>query len=173
MLRKIYDAEIGHFYRLTAGKVARGASGAQVLSWDQAASCNFTTGPLCHAFTYSTAYDSTTGTAPRGRKVNLTFYPVEGAGYDPNPFDWYKSFHTIGVNFDGPSYFAYYVNPGAVDVASLSFNPSRYTYYTFQAEARGDLDGDGILSTFMRLGYINRDGEASGTAGVYSYQELE
>lgn len=174
ILRNIYDAEISHFYRLSAGKIGRGSSALQVFTLNQSASCgNYTTGPLCYAFTYSTAYDSATGSAPRGKKTKLTFYPAAGVGFDISPYDWYKSFHTLGVNLDSPSYFAYYVNLGAPDVASLCFNPARYTYYTFRAEAYGDLDGDGVQSTFSRMGYVDRNGEAGGTSGVYSFQSLE
>jgi type II secretory pathway pseudopilin PulG len=170
MLRTIYDAEAAHFLRITASRADR--AGKEFFDW-QGAACNFTTGPLCHAFTYSTAYDAATGMAPRGRKAILTFYPAPGTGYDPVVYDWYKAFPTIGVTFDSASFFSYYSIPGAADVAAVCYNPGLFTYWTSRLEAHGDLDGDGIESTFMRIIYVDQNGEVSGGGGIYSANPLE
>lgn len=173
ILRKIYDAEVSHFYRIQSFKTNR--SGVEVFSWGATSCGDFTNGPLCYAFTYSAAYDPALGVGlgPRGRKVLLAYDPPPGGTYDKNPNDWYKSLPTIGVTLDSPSYFAYTVNPGAVDVMSLCKNPGRFVYQSFRAEAYGDLDGDTVNSTFLRMGYIDTRGEVTGTPGLYSYEPLE
>lgn len=170
VLRQIYDAQVGHWHRLQS-KTDRG--GNPVFNWSSNCSEDYTNGPLCRAFTYSTAYDPTTGTAPRGRKVSLYYYPAAGVGFDPSPYDWYKSFHTLGVNLDSAAYYAYFVYNGAFEVAALCRDPAQFTRWTFTAYAYGDLDGDTSLSTFMRVGYVDRNGEVGGGGGIYSDNETE
>ena len=62
-------------------------------------------------------------------------------------------------------------------------DPFRYKY-TFESQgagpgasftirATGDLDCDGVFSTFERMGTLNADGEVEGASGIFINQELE
>lgn len=58
-------------------------------------------------------------------------------------------------------------------------SPHRYQYEyvsdgkSFTARAIGDLDCDGVLSTFERVGLIDRDGNINDGAGLYKRNEIE
>lgn len=171
MLRNIYDAEVA-WSVFVRNKAARGTS--DLIFNSQGVGCNFSTGPNCWSFTYSNAYDGSQGIGrpPRGRKVLLTQYPAPGVGFDANPYDYYKAFGTIGVNFDSPAAFAYRVSLGAGVASGLVLNNQPF-YHSFFAEAYGDLDADGILSTFRRIGYLDRSGSMVGGSGIYSLNPHE
>jgi hypothetical protein len=75
---------------------------------------------------------------------------------------------------------------GAATWESLNFavsDPHYYSYQydssgtrvgaTFTASAFGDLDCDGIYSTFVRVGEVARGNEIRGGAGLYQWNELE
>jgi len=66
--------------------------------------------------------------------------------------------------------------------SSLGFSivgPHRYRYEFisdgrgFTARATGDLDCDGVLSTFERVGTIDAEGNVNGGAGIFIEKELE
>jgi hypothetical protein len=44
---------------------------------------------------------------------------------------------------------------------------------TFTATAFGDLDCDGVFSTFVRIGSVRAGNEIRGSAGLYQQNELE
>lgn len=66
--------------------------------------------------------------------------------------------------------------------AALRFalhEPFRYQYayvsdgQSFTARVIGDLDCDGVLSTFERVGFIDAEGNVNGGAGTFKKDELE
>ena len=76
---------------------------------------------------------------------------IKGAKYQSSPGDWNADQATVGVGFaclkfsiDAPQYFMYnYVTSGSAAQGD-----------SFNASANGDLNGDGVLSTFSVLGSI-------------------
>ena len=76
---------------------------------------------------------------------------IKGAKYQSSPGDWNADQATIGKGFaclkfsiDAPQYFMYnYVTSGSAAQGD-----------SFNASANGDLNGDGVLSTFSVLGSI-------------------
>ena len=175
-LKSVYQAEVTYYYSLLdkANRI-----GGMVFDPNAASCGNFTTGPLCHAFTYTHAYSSTGGIGtppPGGAKELLRLYPDPngaGASYDANPHDWFKSFPTIGVDFSSKSAFAYSVYLGVPEVAALTYIPTRFSYLSFHANAYGDLDADGVRSNFRRIGYIDKDREVVGGGGVFIDNGIE
>jgi type IV pilus assembly protein PilA len=165
LLKNIYDMEVAHFNQL--------ASDATRFSWEPCKD-DVVNGPLCHAFTLTHIGDGAAGIPPRGIKKVLDFhYPKVDGSIDRNATDWRKSFPHLGLKFDTPSSFAFSVYPGAASVAGKCFRPEDYYHFSFTASAYGDLDGNGIFSTFSRLGYVNLNREVQGGERLYTYQPLE
>ncbi len=62
-------------------------------------------------------------------------------------------------------------------------DPQRYAYEfvssgtgtaaAFTARAHGDLDGDGVFSTFERAASVDASNSVKGSSGIYIDQELE
>jgi type II secretory pathway pseudopilin PulG len=71
--------------------------------------------------------------------------------------DW-KAWKDIGFSIDGPTHYAYELDADATG---------------FTARAIGDLDCDGIYSTFEFAGTATPDGVFKGAAGIYKNKELE
>jgi type II secretory pathway pseudopilin PulG len=96
------------------------------------------------------------------RSVPLTPGEAEccksGAGECPaGSVDW-KAWKDLGFSVDGPTHYAY-----ALDADATGFT----------ARAIGDLDCDGIYSTFEIAGAAMPDGTLKGSQGIYKNQELE
>jgi hypothetical protein len=72
------------------------------------------------------------------------------------------SFQALNFSVDDPFYFSYqYTSAG-------TGNESQFT-----AQAYGDLDCDGTLSTFERVGTVDDSNNVNGGAGLYQQNELE
>jgi type IV pilus assembly protein PilA len=88
-----------------------------------------------------------------------------GDKFAPNPANFQDaggSWSALNFSVDDPFYFVYqYVSAGQ-DVAA-----------NFQAFAYGDLDCDGIFSTFMRNGVVLADRSVSGGSGLYTKNDIE
>jgi prepilin-type N-terminal cleavage/methylation domain-containing protein len=68
----------------------------------------------------------------------------------------------LGFSVDDPHYYQYGFTSSGVSLASK-----------FTADAIGDLDCDGKLSTYSMSGEVNTTGELSGTASIARINELE
>ncbi|MCA9563131.1 MAG: prepilin-type N-terminal cleavage/methylation domain-containing protein [Myxococcales bacterium] len=81
---------------------------------------------------------------------------------EPDPLYWQTpTWQALDFGITDPFYYAYeYRSAGTANLAE------------FTAGAFGDLDGDAVLSTFLR-GATIIDNEVRGFAGVYRFRELE
>lgn len=77
----------------------------------------------------------------------------------PNPAQWETlPWQALGFSVSGPSYYQYeFVSDGK----------------NFTARALGDLDCDGVLSTFERVGTLDESGGVNGAQGIFKNRELE
>lgn len=77
----------------------------------------------------------------------------------PDPSLWiHPTWQALGFTVTTPSYYQYeFISDGQ----------------KFTARAIGDLDCDGVLSTFERVGIFDETGELQGGAGLYRANELE
>lgn len=106
---------------------------------------------------------------PRAFPPSTTITPFQdrcatGADkYAPDPKAWDQP-GWLALNFalDDPHYYRYeYVSSGSGPGAA------------FTARAIGDLDCDGVYSTFERVGVVDDENNIQGGAGLYSNKELE
>ena len=83
--------------------------------------------------------------------------------YTPNPRTWsHRTWRVLGMAQNEPTYYAYeFVSQGRGPMAH------------FTARAIGDLNCNGVLSTFERVGLVDDEGNISGGAGIYAKDELE
>lgn len=83
--------------------------------------------------------------------------------FAPNPEQWmHPSWEALDFAVNEPSYFRYqFTSTGSGAEAH------------FKVVAHGDLDCDGVQSTFERVGHITPDGEVSGGAGLFVMSEYE
>lgn len=72
------------------------------------------------------------------------------------------TWQALSFAISDPHYYAY-----AYDSAGTG------TSAQFTARAVGDLDGDGVTSTFERAGMLNAQREVQGSQGIYMERELE
>ena len=80
----------------------------------------------------------------------------------PNPALWTGSWNDLKFEIDEPHQYSYtFVSSGTGSRAS------------FTITATGDLDCDGVYSTFEMVGSIADDGSVTGSAGSYKNNELE
>lgn len=79
----------------------------------------------------------------------------------PSSWDGVATWNALQFSVSDPSYFAYQYDSAGVT------NDSKFT-----ATAFGNLDGDGIYSTFTRVGSVI-DMEVKGGAGLYIDKEIE
>lgn len=88
---------------------------------------------------------------------------ADGDEFEPSPEAWAEpGWRELGFALDGPHAYRYqFVSEGTGAGAR------------FTARALGDLNCDGVLSTFERVGWIDREGNVTGGAGLYTNQELE
>lgn len=84
-------------------------------------------------------------------------------GFVYQPDDWtHPGWQELGFALDGPHRYRYeFVSEGEGPRAM------------FTARAIGDLNCDGVLSTFERVGAVDEHGNVTGGAGLYVSQELE
>lgn len=81
---------------------------------------------------------------------------------DPNPALWeHPTWQALNFEVDDSHYYVY-----QYDSSGVGENAQ------FTASAFGDLDCDGVFSTFVRFGEV-QNGEVSGSAGLYIQNELE
>lgn len=79
------------------------------------------------------------------------------------PLTWETpSWQALTFSISDPHYYSYQYDSSGTGTGSQ-----------FTARAVGDLDGDGILSTFERAGQSNANLEVQGSQGVYMVNELE
>ena len=88
------------------------------------------------------------------RSVPATASAIRGKKYQSSPSDWATDeatnagFSCLKFTIDSPQYFMYsYARTGSGGVGD-----------TFTAAANGDLNGDGVLSTFAATGRVGADG---------------
>ena len=55
-------------------------------------------------------------------------------------------------------------------VTSIRSSPGSRAWRKFHDPATGDLDCDGVFSTFERMGNLNADGEVEGASGIFINQ---
>jgi hypothetical protein len=81
----------------------------------------------------------------------------------PQPEDWSApGWKELGFAIEEPSYYHYeFVSEGEGPTAA------------FTARAVGDLDCNGVQSTFERIGTIDAQGNVNGGAGLFTLSELE
>ena len=72
------------------------------------------------------------------------------------------TWNALKFSIADPHYYAYQYDSTGVSTASQ-----------FSARAVGDLDGDGNLSTFERVGTVNAEMEVQGSGGLYEFQPTE
>ena len=78
-------------------------------------------------------------------------------------------FAAVGFSVSDPMYYQYFlISPGA---SACGLGPLNNTIYTFQAQ--GDLDGDGVFSTFELAVGSSEANELYRTPGMYIENELE
>jgi len=83
--------------------------------------------------------------------------------YGPTPDTFaHPSWAALGFSVDEPFYYAY-------EFVSKGTGPNAH----FTARAIGDLNCDGVMSTFERIGFVDDEGNIRGGAGVYTNKELE
>jgi hypothetical protein len=82
---------------------------------------------------------------------------------EPSAADWDDpTWQALNFMVSDPHYFSYQYDSQGTGVGA-----------TFTASAFGDLDCDGVLSTFVRVGSVRAGNEVRGGAGLYQYNELE
>ena len=88
---------------------------------------------------------------------------TDGGKCIPNSALWTEpSWLALKYSMDDPHYYWYtFTSAGTVNTSE------------FSAAGNGDLDCDGIYSTFEAIGRVNASGEVTGTATVYRENELE
>ncbi len=81
----------------------------------------------------------------------------------PGPGDWaHPTWKALTFEMRDPHYYQYeYVSDG-------TGAESRFT-----VRALGDLNCDGVMSTFERIGTIDSEGNVNGGAGIFKKDELE
>ena len=84
--------------------------------------------------------------------------------YDPKVFTDNDVWNGLNFQMDDPHYYHY--------AFKWKNDPEGFGSCTFTVQAFGDLDGDGVYSTFERSGTANKDG-VSGAAGLKTNQETE
>jgi type IV pilus assembly protein PilA len=99
---------------------------------------------------FPTSQTPTPAVPPAGVKA------VDAAGTWDTP-----TWSALSFALADPHYYSY-------EYASAAAAPRAFT-----ARAMGDLDGDGITSTFERAGTLNGQNEMQGSAGVFMFNELE
>lgn len=81
----------------------------------------------------------------------------------PGPDTWsHPTWQALNFAIDDPHYYRY---------EFISEGQGRSARFT--ARALGDLDCDGVLSTFERVGHIDEEGNVSGGAGIFVANEFE
>jgi len=120
----------------------------------------------------SISYFDSDHTTPRGDILPAQFpasiprTPAEipcGERRAPNQADWtHDTWEALNFEVQDPHYYAY-----QFDSSGTRYNA------TFTASAFGDLDCDGIVSTFVRVGSVDRGNFIRGGAGLYQRRELE
>ncbi len=97
---------------------------------------------------------------------NPTRYMCPGGDstkYGPTPNTWgHPTWAALGFAVEEPFYYAY-------EFVSKGTGPDAH----FTARAMGDLNCDGVTSTFERIGFVDDAGNVRGGAGVYTNNELE
>jgi type IV pilus assembly protein PilA len=96
----------------------------------------------------------------------------------PNPALWVdSSWQSLAFSMDDPHYYSYSYTRDVASVASgatpqVLADGTTPTEFFF-ASANGDLNCDGVYSTFEIMGAITKDNSVTTSAGIYSAAELE
>lgn len=87
----------------------------------------------------------------------------DSANYVPTQDTWaHPTWAALGFAVEDPFLYSYeFISEGKGAEAR------------FTARATGDLDCDGVLSTFERIGHVDESGRVVGGAGIFSLNELE
>jgi type IV pilus assembly protein PilA len=80
----------------------------------------------------------------------------------PNPNYWDGNWALLHFAVDDPFYFQYSFDSAGTDSTA-----------TFTARANGDLDCDGIYSTFERIGGVDSQHNVTGGSALYVYHDTE
>ena len=83
-----------------------------------------------------------------------------------------KQVDPVGT-WDTPTWFALDFNVADPHYYSYEYASGAGAPRAFTARALGDLDGDGLQSTFERAGALNSENELQGSPGIYMINELE
>ncbi len=104
-------------------------------------------------------FPDSVGPTPALRLVTAT----RGRRFVGAPGEWdAPSWQALSFAISDPRHYAYeFVSTGTGNSAA------------FTARARGDLDADGVFSTFERAGSVDAHGSVKGSSGLYIDQELE
>ena len=88
---------------------------------------------------------------------------TDGGKCLPNSAIWTEpTWLALKFSMDDPHYYWYtFTSAGTVNSSE------------FSSAGNGDLDCDGVYSTFEAIGGVNASGEVTGTATVYRENELE
>lgn len=113
--------------------------------------------------------------------VPLNVNQVRGVKYQPNPAantdfmsgNSLAGWQCLGFAITEPVYFQYHYRMGSGYVStSLPNAPSPSSAEAFEAAAIGDLDADGEVSTFARIGEV-RDGELAMSTTIFAHNDIE
>jgi hypothetical protein len=98
---------------------------------------------------------------PRSVALTPAVWPCreEEGTHAPAPKEWSDStWQALGFAMNEPHAYRYeFVSEGA----------------RFTARALGDLDCDGVLATFERVGFLDEHGQVTGGVGLFTVNELE
>jgi type IV pilus assembly protein PilA len=107
-------------------------------------------------------FPTSVGPSP-GAKGFCCGKPGDKCAPSPTSFqDANGSWAALNFSVDDPFYYVYQYTSSGVDTAA-----------TFHADAYGDLDCDGIFSTYERMGSVLADRSVSGGSGLYSNNDIE
>jgi type IV pilus assembly protein PilA len=107
------------------------------------------------------------GAIPAGTK----YVPVSGAGADFQAGTLLAGWRCLKVNIEDPIYYRYTYFQGGGYVAPA--NPAAVGGTGFEAAAQGDLDNNGIFSTFARTGAPDANGQLQVATQLYILNETE
>jgi type IV pilus assembly protein PilA len=105
--------------------------------------------------------------ASASRPVPANASAIRGMKYQSSPEDWtvdaprHAGFACLGFSLDQPQYYMYSYR--ALGTGSQGDS--------FEAKANGDLNGDGVLSTFMLTGRVQPGGELETTIKILRSEE--
>jgi type IV pilus assembly protein PilA len=100
---------------------------------------------------------------PTNQDVTPALSSIGNVKRDPSQGDWDSgTWEALNFAVSDPHFYAYQYNSNGTRIGA-----------TFTASAFGNLDGDGVYSTFVRVGSVVAGNEIRGGAGLYQQNELE